>query len=108
MGVSSDAPGKPFQAPPAVGAGSGVMLGNNPNIRGMANGAAQSVASRQQQFMNMVDGSSQATPNNYSSEIQKLTSLRAAPDEDYIKAGALLVERRDEVDAFIDWVLFGK
>ena len=120
MGVNSDIPGTPFQPLPAAGAGSGITAGDNANFRANANTAAQSVAARQRDFMSLVEGSSQAAPNNYSSEIQaatpptydseiqKLAALRTAPDADYIKAGALLVERRDEVDAFINWVLFGK
>ena len=110
MGVNSNAPAQPFQAlPPVGGVGSGITMGNNPNIRGMANAAAQNVANRQQRFMSMVNGTAaQGQPNNYSTEIQQLaTKAGAEPTEDYIKAGMLLVDRREEIDAFVDWTLFG-
>ena len=107
MGVNSDAPAKPFKALPATGGiGSGIMAGQNPNIRGMANSASQNVASRQQRFMDLVR-STAPTTNNYDAEIQELTKMQSERGEDYVKSGALLVERRDEVDKFIDWVLFG-
>ena len=74
----------------------------------MANAAAQNTAARNQRFQDLVASSVEPAPNNYSSEIQGLMShSQANPDANYAKAGALLVEQRDEVDAFIDWVLFG-
>lgn len=108
MGVNSDAPATPFKALPAPTGmlGSGITIGQNPNIRGIANSAAQNVATRQKRFMDLVH-STAPTNNGYDNEINELAHKGAAVDEDYIKAGSLLVDRRDEVDAFIDWVLFG-
>jgi len=110
MGISSDAPATPFQPLPATGAGSGITMGDNPNIRGMANAAKQNVSNRQNRFMQMVEGTASGQPNNYSTELPQMPQLmkqQSAPSEDYVKAGMLLVDRRDEVDAFVDWTLFG-
>ena len=111
MGISSDIPGTPFQAlPPAPGmASSGIT--QNPNIRGMANAAKQNVTNKQQRFMRMVEGSGvQSANNNTATTVQQMPQMmkqQAVPSEDYIKAGMLLVERREEIDKFIDQTLFG-
>jgi len=108
MGVNSDIPAKPFQAPPPTQGvpSSGIMSGQNNNIRGMANSAAQNVANRQQRFMDLVRSTS-TNNGNYDAEIHDLVKKQTVVDDDYIKVGSLFVDRRDEIDSFIDRVLFG-
>jgi hypothetical protein len=109
MGISSSPPAQPFRALPPINGGSGITLGDNPNIRNMANAARQNVSSRQQRFINMMEQNTGAPAENNMSAIQQIPSIKtgAAPSEEYVKEGMFLVERRAEIDAFISRVLFG-
>jgi len=101
MGVASDQPGVPFkpQAPLPGLLPSGIM-GSGQNIRGMANKAKETVSARQQRFMAMLTATNNDTPP------PSTTPTPYTPAQ-YIKAGQLLVDHHEEIDRFVNWVLFG-
>jgi len=93
MGVITDQPAVPFmpQAPKPGIPPSGI--GNQPNIRGMANRAKGAVSERQRQFSAMMNDSAQQP--------------QQTPVQKYANAAAALEANHDIVDRFVDWVLFG-
>ena len=107
MGVASDQPGVPFKPQaPLPGMPSSGIMGQGQNIRGMANKAKENVSARQQRFTQMLATTNAATQPQQPAQPAQPAAAQVTPEQ-YIKAGQLLVDHRDQIDRFVHWVLFG-
>ena len=100
MGVNTDAQAVPFQPPPPQPGitPSGIGVGANNSIRGVANKARQDVSNNQQRFLSLMRGD--ATPTQTPEQQQQ------QQQQMYVQAAAKLDDHAELIDRFVDWVLF--